>query len=166
MLSGIFPFGGSELGFVSKSRLTRVQSTTPYNSEARGIDGAAIYRGRERASFSCVLIQYDTTLLNFLWASNTTSPNGFAGANILSLPQPGRNLSPGRVAQGQPLLVAADDPSMPSLLIFAPQYILDAKLDLDRVLNKPYETGFVVACGLDANGYDVREDLMENLSLV
>ena len=112
-----------------------------------------------------MLIQYDTTVLNLISASSTASPNGYAGANTLSLPQPGRNLAPGLVAQGAPLLFGADDPTHSSLLVFAPQWSWEGKLQMDRTLNKPLEFGLVVVCGLDASGYDYREDTMENLVL-
>ena len=165
MLAGVYPWGGTPVGLVTKFALVRTNQVASYNSEARGVDGAALYRGRERAGASFVLIQYDTAIINMISASNTTSPNGFSGANTLSLPQPGRNLAPGLVAQGSPLLFGADDPSHPSLLIFAPQWSWEGKLVLDRTLVKGLEFGLSVVCGLDANGYDYREDAMENLQL-
>lgn len=166
MLAGTYPWGSSTpVGFVTRCKLVRTNQLAFGNSEARGVDGASVYRGREKAAFAFVLIQYDFTIFNMISSSNTTSPNGFSDANTLSLPQPGRNLAPGLVAQGSPLLFGADDPAHPSLLIFAPQYAWEAKLELDRVLNKPYEASLVGFCGLDANGYDYREDSLANLSI-
>lgn len=163
---GAYPYGSTTpVGIVTRAKLVRTNKTLVSVDEARGVKGASAYRSEEMAAFVFTLIQYDPTVLNMISASNTTSPNGFSGANTLSLPQPGRNVTPGLVPQQSPWLFASDDPAKPSILIFAPQVMWDAKLELDRVLNRPLETSLVGVCGLDSSGRDYREDLMENLSL-
>lgn len=165
LISGIYPFGGVEFGIVTRIKVTRTAVHAFYNSEARGRDGVSGYRGRDRLALTFALVQYDPTVLDTVWAFSTVSPNGYAGANILSLPQPGRNNTPGLIPAGSPLLFAADDPIHPSAIIYAPIYTFDPKLEEDLVLNKPLETAFVVVAGIDGTGRDYSQDLMENLSV-
>lgn len=165
LAAGVYPFGGTPLGFVARAKLVREQVYFPAHSEARGRDAVSMYGGRFRAALAFVLQQYDPDVLKQVWARSTTSPNGFSGASILSVPQVGNTLQPGALVASSPLLLVADDPTLPSTLIYAPLWTLGPKLELDLVLNKPSETGLVVVAGLDANNLDVRIDKLENLSL-
>lgn len=160
-----YPFGGTPLGFVARAKLVREQVYFPAHSEARGRDAVSMYGGRFRAALAFVLQQYDPDVLRQVWAQSTTSPNGFSGASILSVQQVGNTLQPGALVASSPLLLVADDPTLPSTLVYAPLWTLGPKLELDLVLNKPAETGLVVVAGLDANNLDVRVDKLENLSL-
>jgi hypothetical protein len=160
-----YPCGGKPLGVVSRAKLVREGVYVGAHSEARGRDTVSTYGGRFKSSFVAVLTQYDPDVLSNLWAVNTTSPNGYGGAAIYSLPQPGLSLQPGVVAPTSSLLFLADDPANPSTIIYAPAWILTAKMELDAVLDKPYETAFVVNVGLDATNRDIESDLLQNLSL-
>lgn len=166
MASGVYPYGSSTpIGLVSRWREVREQVYAWENSEARARDAVAGYGGRYKASFTFVLVQYDPTVLEKLYAFSNTSPNGYSGASILTLPKAGlTSLAPGLLATQSPLLFAADDPSHPSTLILAPILCLPPKLELDETLDKPFETSVVVVAGIDANGNDIRRDKLENLS--
>lgn len=165
MLAGVPPYNGTELGVKSRAVLVREQSYAYSNSEANGRNKVAAYGGRYSASFTFVLTQYDPDVLQKVWAYSTTSPNGYQGAVILTIPKAGQTtLSPGLIATGSPLLFSADDPTNPSILILAPIWTLNPKLDLDEVLDKPLETSIVVVAGIDANGNDIRCDLLQNLA--
>jgi hypothetical protein len=161
-----YPFGGTPVGIVSRARLVREQSYALANSEALGRDGVSAYGGRFKASVSAVLVQRDKTILNALYASSSTSAGGYAGANVLSLPLPGRSLPPGFVPASAALLFVADDQdNQPSLLVYAPILVLQAKDELDLVLNKPLEEGFVAYCGLDGTNRDFQWALLSDIAL-
>lgn len=166
LAAGVAPYGGSELGIVVRWREVREQVYAYSNSEARGRDKVRTYGGRYAMSFSFVLVQYDLDQIDRVWAYSTTSPNGYSGANILTLPKAGQTtLSPGLIVESGPVLFAADDPAHPSTLILAPSWTAGAKLELDKVLDKPLEYGLVIVAGIDANGLDVREDVLQNLAV-
>lgn len=166
-LTAAYPYGGTELGFVTRWRIIRDQKLYEANSEARGRDGVSVYGGRYRAAGAFVLIQWDPDVLQKLYAYSNTSPNGYSGASILTVPKSGQTtLSPGLIAPSSPLLFAADDPTHPSALFLAPIFTLGPKLELDQTLDRPSETGVVVVAGIDASGNDLRIDKIENLSLV
>lgn len=165
-LQAVYPYGGTALGFVTRWRLVREQKLHEVSSEALGRDGVAVYGGRYRAAAAFVLVQWDNDVLQKLYAYSTTSPNGYSGASILTVPKSGQTtLSPGVIASSSPLLFAADDPSLPSALFLAPIFTLGPKLELDMTLDRPSETGVVVVAGIDASGNDLRIDKIENLSL-
>lgn len=161
-------YGGTPLGIKSNARLIREQVYAWKHSEAYGRDAVSGYGGRYKASFVFVLVQYDTAALRNVWAYSTTNPNGFADpVNIFTIPKAGQTtLAPGALVATSPLLFAADDYlNHPSVLVLSPLWSLGAKLELDYRLNAPLETSIVVVAGMDANGNDVRVDLVQNLTL-
>jgi len=163
MAAGVYPWGSSSpLGFVTRAQLIRARKNAYANGEAMGRDKRSTYTGRESVVFACVFEQWDETLNRLLWAYSTTSPNGYSGANILSIPRPGGNVAPGLVTAQSPILFGADDPTMPSLLMMAPSVTFDEKLVNDLRLNAPLENAAIFVCGGEAEG--VRYDRMENLS--
>lgn len=167
MASGTAPYGGTELGIKNRFRLVREQRYAWADSEAMGRDAVRGYHGGFKASLVWTLLQADEAMLRKVYAYSTTSPNGYGDANIYTIPKAGETtLPPGVITPSSPLLFAADDPENPSTLVFAPIWTLGPKLELDKTLNKPYEHALVCVVGLDSSNRDLREALLQNLTLV
>lgn len=171
--TGTYPYGGLALGICSRAKLVVEQQTAYAHSEALGRNKVGAYRGAFAAAISAVLVQFDKTLLNLLFAASSTSTGSYQGANVLSLPLPGRSITPGRVTSPTPtgannaaLLFAADDYlNQPSLIAYAPLWILEAKTMLDLTLKDPLETSFVAVLGCDSTNRDFQLDLIGHLSV-
>jgi len=170
--SGTYPYGGVPVGFTTRARLVREQSYAFGNSEAYGRDKASTYGGRYSAALVAVLEQFDKTILNLLYASSSTSAGGYQGANVLSLPLPGRNVAPGQVlpptalgsGNGELLFVADDYEGAPSVLVYAPSFMLAPKLEADLRVDAVLEHLFIAQVGMDASLRDLSCDLLGNLS--
>jgi hypothetical protein len=167
-----YPYGGTPVGFTSRAKLVREQVYAYGNSEAYGRDKASTYGGRYSAIIVAVLEQFDPTVLNLLYASSGVSAGGFVGANVLSLPGPEKNLAPGLVTpptalgagNGELLFVADNVLGNPSIIVYAPSFILAPKLEAEMQLNKPLEHLFMAVVGMDATFRDLACDLLGNLA--
>lgn len=165
MNGGVYPYGSTTpLGYARAGKAVIEEETFEIVSEARGrrVGGG---RGITRSSFAMVMQQYDATVLAQLYATTTVSGGGFQGAFTLTTPDPGATQQPGVVTPGSALLVASEDPSLPSLLIYAPRYSHGGRKELQRSINLPYEDAVVVYCDDDASGRDYAVDILENLAL-
>ena len=163
-LVGSYPYGGTTVGRVARAALVIDEEEWEVLSEAKG-KRTATGRGITRAAFTFVLVEYDTTVLNLIYAFTTTSGGGFSGANTLRLPDPARNLSPGLKTAGSPLLFAADNPAHPCVLIHAPFYSHPKGKKVEHGLDRPREEAVLGTAGEDSNGYDISVDLIEHLQL-
>jgi hypothetical protein len=160
-----YPYGGTALGIVTKAELVKRSKFGWANSEARGRDQVQGWRGATSAVLTFALEQFDADVLDRLWAENTTSPNGFSGANTLSLPQPGLSLAPGLMVASLPLLLAADDPTKPSLLVLEPLWSEEERQRWAFQEGVPLKSVVAVVVGLNGSNLDLRIDKLENLSL-
>jgi hypothetical protein len=168
MSTGAYPFGGTALGIMSEGKWVEERQYAYGASEALGRAKATAYGGNYAASLAAVLVQYDTTILNLLYANDQTSAGGYQGANRLSLPLPGRNVAPGPIApNGSALLFVADDYlTKPSLIVYAPIFLLpDPKLERDLALNKAFEHALLVIVGLDSTQRDYQCALLGDMSV-
>jgi hypothetical protein len=163
-LLGAYPYGGSPLGLIIKAHFEVEDEVFEIMSEARGRRVAG-GRGYTRSAFAFTLVQYDTDILDHLYAYTTTSAGGYSGANTLTSPDVGGSQQPGEVAPGSPLLVAPEDTSKPALIIYAPRYSHGGRQAIDMVLDKGREEGVVVYCDDSNDGKDWNIDLLENLSI-
>jgi hypothetical protein len=167
MSTGTYPYGAAtKIGMCSKIKLVLEQEYFFGHSEALGRNKASAYGGRYAAALAAVVEQFDKDVLSLLYASSAVSAGGYQGANVLSLPLPGRNQTPGAILpNASALLYAADDYlNHPSLIVYAPIFIRpSAKVEHDLDL-KPFETLLLVLCGLDATQRDFAFDLLGNLS--
>lgn len=166
-LAAAFPYGsGVPLGYVTKGKLVRTTEYSYADSEARGRSRVQTYRGMSGCALTFVLAQsMDSDVLNKVLPHDTTSAQGFSGANRLFLPQVGLTVGPGLVTPDSTLLFVSDDPNKPSLIIYSPSWHEDETQELDLVLDKPLEWALVVTVGLDSANRDLACDLLENLSL-
>lgn len=171
--TGSYPFSGTPLGICSRARFHEGSTHAYGASEALSRDKASLYSGKHWASLAFVLVQYDPVVLNQLYASSSVSAGGYQGANVLSLPLPGRNRAPGKVNPatllGVPvsLLFAADDLlDRPSLIAYAPGFKKpDPELVRSLALDEPFETAVEVVFLLDSAQRDYQCDLIGNLSI-
>lgn len=159
-----YPHGGTAVGFVSRARLVRREEVVLLRSETTGKTAAAVV-GYTDFRLAFALIQYDTTVLDRLYAYTTTSAGGFSGANTLREPSIGATLEPGARSAGVPLLFSPDNPAFPAVLIYAPIFLNGPEKEIDLVLDKPREEGVEVLCVEDASGHVIATDLLGNLSL-
>lgn len=156
-------YGGTFLGYVAGCTVVKETEFAYALSESLAIDRAKTYRGATKAALVFTLVQYDSLGYDKLWASVTTSQGGFAGANTLSLPQPGRTLTPGLVAPSSSVLFLPDNDQHPAVLIYAPAWCDETRQRLALVLNKPLESLVVLVCGLDASSRDLLIGRLQDL---
>lgn len=163
-LLGAYPYGGTPVGYIVKAKHHVKEEVFSQYSEARGRRVAG-GRGYTESEFTFVLQQYDTLILNLLYAHTTSSAGGFGGANTLTSPDVGATQQPGLVTPGSVLLVAPEDSSQPGLIIYAPRYSHGGEKDIDHVLDKGREEAVTVYCDDSASGLDYNADYLENLSV-
>jgi len=168
MAAGAAPYGGKELGIKRAVHVWKEERVAFRDSEAHGRDKIGAYRGGVAVGIAIIMVQYDPDVEGLVWASSTTSPNGYVGANILTASRAGQtSLAPGIVVASGPLLHAADDPENESCLLAYPLWCSTPKLELERSIDKTRESALVVYAGMDpTTGVDIRMAKLQDLSLV
>ncbi len=163
--TGLPTYGGTVVGYTTKARLEREEEGAFLRSEALSID-AAWCRGFARFALACLLVQYDTTVLNQLWAVTTVSGGGYQGANTLREPSPSGTVTPGVQTPGAQVLFAPDDVTQPGVLLYAPIWTNgQARQDLAYAADTPYEVPVTIVAVGDSSNRVVACDLLENLQL-
>lgn len=159
-----YPHGGTPLGYFVRGKHQVEEEAFEVLSEARGRRVAG-GRGITRTAFAMVVAQYDAAILDFVYASTTTSAGGYQGANTLTSPDVGATQQPGLITPGSPLLVAPEDTSRPALLIYAPRWSQAGRKEVAYALDQAREESVVVFCDDDATGRDYAVDLLQNMSV-
>lgn len=163
--NGLPTYGGTPVGYVRNGALEREEEQTFLRSEALSLDAGWI-RGYSRFALAFILVQYDTTALNRLWAYTTSSGGGYQGANTLREPGVSATLKPGVQSTDTALLFVPDDVTQPAVLVYAPIWTNGpSRQRLERRMDSPLETSVVVVAVTDSQNRVLACDLVENLTV-
>ena len=160
-----YPYGGTPIGITQLCEVVKDTEFAYAMSETLGIDRAKTYRGATKAALIFTLMQYDPDGYNEVWASSQTSAGGYAGANILMLPQPTRSVQPGLIPPSKPVLFAPDNDQFPAVILYAPAWCDEARQKLALMLNRPLESILVLVSGLDASANDLAIGRLQDLKV-